>query len=103
MPPLVWRKTLRSQADLRCQAKLELIVRDLQECKQFSCQDTDVLLVDQSVRELESPPTDGDIAIAKTIENDRSMSLHSVCVHRYDFVECIQCDIAARHGSISGH
>lgn len=64
VPPLIGRKALRRQTNLRRQSKFELVVRDLEECQQFSDKDTDILLVDQGVGQFECATPDGDISVS---------------------------------------
>lgn len=96
MPPLVGREPFRSQTNLGGQAKLELVVRNLQESQQFSREDTDVLFVDERIRQLQCSPADGDVAIAQAVENDGSVPLDCIGVHRNDLVEGVERNIATR-------
>lgn len=94
MPTFIGCETLRRQADLRGHSQLELVVRDLQEREQFPDEDPDVLLVDQRVRQLERAPTNGDIAVAQTVEDDVAMPLNCVRIDRDDLVQGVERDIS---------
>ena len=67
MPPLVRCESFRSETNLSGHTQLELIVGYLQEGQQLADEDSYVLLVDQSVRKLESSPTNGNISIPETV------------------------------------
>ena len=81
MPPLVWREPFRSKTDLRSHTELELVVRDLQERQQLANQNPDVVLVDQSVRQLECTTTNGDVSVSQTIEDNVTVSLNRIGVN----------------------
>ena len=93
MPSLIGRKSLCCQTDLSCHAELELIVGDLEEGQQFADEDPHVLLIDECVRELESTPTNRNVTVAETVEDDVAVPLHGVSVYCDNLVERVQCDI----------
>jgi hypothetical protein len=95
MPSLIRRESLSSQADLSSHSKLKLVICDLKECQKLPYQYPNVTLVDQSVGELQSTPTDRNVSIAKTIEDDVSMALHGGCVYCDYLVEGVKGYIAA--------
>lgn len=74
MPPFIGCKPLRCQADLSSHPQLELIICDLQESEQFPNEVPDILLVDQSVGELERSPTNGYVSVAQTVKDDVPMT-----------------------------
>lgn len=98
MPSLIRRKSLGGQAYLGGHTEFEFVVSNFEEGQEFADEHADVLLVDQRVGELEGPSSDGDVAIAKTVEDDVPMSLDGVCVHGDDFVERVQRDVSSAYG-----
>lgn len=96
MPPFVGRESLGREGDLGRHTPLELIVGRFKEGEQFADHDSDVLLVDERVAELESSTADGDIAIAKAVKDDGSVSLNGGRIYRDDLGEGVESDISER-------
>jgi hypothetical protein len=95
MPPLIRRESLSSQTDLSSHPKLKLVISDLKKRQQLPYQYSNITLIDQSIRELQGTPTDRNISVAKTIENNVPMALYSGCVYCNHLVEGIEGYIAA--------
>jgi hypothetical protein len=87
MPSLVRREPLRSERDLGGHAEFELVVGNFQEGQQLSHEHPNVYFVDKGIRELERTPPDGNITVTQTIEDNITVPLHRVRVHRDNFVE----------------
>ena len=96
MPPLVRSVPFRGKGYLSSHAQLELVIRNLEESQQFSDEDPDIGFVDQCVRQFQRTPSDGDITISQTVEDDVAMPLYSIGIDRHDLVERVQ-------GHISGN
>lgn len=94
MPSLVGRKPFRGQTDLRGHTELELIIRDFKERKELSSENSHVLFVNQGVGEFESSSTNGDVSVAKTVENRVSVPLDGVGVHSDNFIKGIESNIS---------
>lgn len=78
MPPLVRGELLGSKVYLRRHAELELVVRNLKERKQLANGHTDVLFVDQCMRELQGAVPDRDVAVPEAVEDDVAVALDRV-------------------------
>ena len=86
MPPLVGRETFRSETDLGCHSKLEFIVGNFEECKEFSDENSNVLLVDESVRQFKRTSTYGNVSVTETVEDDVPMPLNCVGINSDNLV-----------------
>ena len=94
MPALVGREAFGGEADLGRHAELELVVGDLEEGQQFTDKDPHVLLIDECVRELEGTPTNRNVTVAETVEDDVAVPLHGVSVYCDNLVERIERHIS---------
>lgn len=94
MPPLVWCKTVGSNANLGGHNWLELIIGNLQERQQLPDQDADVLLVDQGKAEVQCSSTNADIGIPETVQNGVPVSLNGIGFHCHDLDKCVQGNIS---------
>lgn len=94
MPSLVGGISLRSQTYLRRHSQLELIVRNLQKCKELSSKNANCGLGDQRVRKLQRSSANRNISIPQAVKNNVTMTLNSICIHRDDFEERIEGNVA---------
>jgi hypothetical protein len=81
MPPLARREAFCSQTNLRCHTKLEFVICNFKECKQFAYENPDVLFIDERIRQFKRPASDRNISITHAIEDDIAVTLDSSCIN----------------------
>ena len=81
VPSLIRRKSIGCNTNLRGHNRLELVVRNFQESKQFANQYAHIALVDQCETKVERSSTNTDIGIPQTVQYGVPVSLNCVGLH----------------------
>jgi hypothetical protein len=85
-------------ADLGRQVRLELGVADFEVVQQLLGQRLDVVLVHQSIDQLECPPSDGHVRVLDALHDGGPMPLDRLSVNRHNVHQSIQGHVSEGEG-----